>query len=65
MTLSPFSLDEALARLHEYDWLVFSSANGVRYFFERWQEYRRNSEDATVSLRFPKLAAMGPGAPAL
>ena len=23
-------VDEALARLDEYDWLVFSSANGVR-----------------------------------
>lgn len=28
-------LDAAIARLHEYDWLVFTSANGVRFFLER------------------------------
>jgi uroporphyrinogen III methyltransferase/synthase len=28
-------LDHALARLDEYDWLVFASANGVRYFLDR------------------------------
>ena len=28
-------VDDALARLDEYDWLVFSSANGVRYLFDR------------------------------
>jgi len=51
-------VDEALARLGEYDWLVFSSANGVRYWFDRMQ-----TQIAGVSptFRFPKLAAMGPG----
>lgn len=28
-------LDAAIARLHEYDWIVFTSANGVRFFLER------------------------------
>jgi uroporphyrinogen III methyltransferase/synthase len=28
-------LDSAIARLGEYDWLIFTSANGVRYFLER------------------------------
>jgi uroporphyrinogen-III synthase len=28
-------LDAAIARLDEYDWLVFTSVNGVRAFFER------------------------------
>lgn len=28
-------LDRAVARLHEYAWIVFSSANGVRFFMER------------------------------
>lgn len=28
-------VDEALARLSDFDWIVFSSANGVRTFFER------------------------------
>ena len=29
------ALDAALANLHRYDWLIFTSANGVRFFFER------------------------------
>ena len=49
-------IDEALARLNEYDWLVFSSANGVRYLFERFA-----AAGGTPAIRFPKLAAMGPG----
>jgi uroporphyrinogen III methyltransferase/synthase len=28
-------VDAALERLHEYDWLTFSSANGVDYFLQR------------------------------
>ena len=28
-------VDAAIARLDEFDWLVFSSGNGVRYFVER------------------------------
>ncbi len=28
-------LDEALANLGTYDWLIFTSTNGVKYFFER------------------------------
>jgi len=28
-------LDTAIANLSEYDWLVFTSVNGVRFFFER------------------------------
>ena len=31
-------VDAALARLHEFDWLVFSSANGVRYLLDRLRE---------------------------
>jgi uroporphyrinogen III methyltransferase / synthase len=29
------ALDAAIGRLDEYDWLIFTSANGVRYFLER------------------------------
>jgi uroporphyrinogen III methyltransferase/synthase len=29
------ALDAAIARLGEYDWLIFTSVNGVRCFFER------------------------------
>jgi uroporphyrinogen III methyltransferase/synthase len=28
-------LDEAIARLDTYDWLLFTSVNGVRFFFDR------------------------------
>jgi len=28
-------LDAAIARLHAYDWIVFTSVNGVRHFFDR------------------------------
>ncbi len=28
-------LDQAIARLPKYDWIVFTSVNGVKYFFER------------------------------
>jgi uroporphyrinogen III methyltransferase / synthase len=32
------ALDEALGRLADYAWIVFTSANGVRFFFHRLQE---------------------------
>ena len=28
-------LDDAIARLGSYDWIIFTSVNGVRFFFER------------------------------
>jgi uroporphyrinogen III methyltransferase / synthase len=31
----PAPLDAAIARLPEYDWLIFTSVNGVRFFMER------------------------------
>ncbi len=50
-------VDDAQDRLAEYDHLVFSSANGVHFFCQRWldrgRDFRRWS-----SL---KLAAIGPG----
>jgi uroporphyrinogen III methyltransferase/synthase len=49
--------DEAMGRIREYDWLVFSSANGVSYFLDRFWSRRNDLRDlATV-----KLAAIGPG----
>jgi uroporphyrinogen III methyltransferase/synthase len=49
-------VDEALARLGQYDWLVFSSANGVGYFlgrlFQNHGDLRR--------LGGVRLAAIGP-----
>ena len=47
-------VDAVLARLDEFDWLVFSSANGVRSFCDRLQKQKIGPPRA-------KLAAIGPG----
>jgi uroporphyrinogen III methyltransferase / synthase len=48
-------LDRALANLAAYDWLIFTSANGVRYFLERLD---RSAADLRA-LR-AKICAIGP-----
>ena len=53
--LDPAPLDQAIARLDSYDWLIFTSVNGVRYFVEALD---RSSTDLR-SLR-AKLCAIGP-----
>jgi uroporphyrinogen III methyltransferase/synthase len=50
------TVDRALGRLSEYDWLVFSSANGVRALFDRLLETRDLRALGNI-----KLAAIGPG----
>ncbi len=49
-------LDAAIDRLSDYDWLVFTSANGVRFFVERLAERGRDLR----ALGHLKLAAIGP-----
>lgn len=49
-------LDEAIGRLGEYDWLIFTSTNGVKLFFERMMH---NKVDLDV-LAGAKFAAVGP-----
>jgi uroporphyrinogen III methyltransferase/synthase len=49
-------LDRALLELHGYDWLIFTSANGVKYFAERLDA----SPTDLRSLR-AKICAIGPG----
>jgi uroporphyrinogen III methyltransferase/synthase len=48
-------LDAAIARLDEYDWLIFTSANGVKYFLDRL-------DASAVDLRKlrAKICAIGP-----
>jgi uroporphyrinogen III methyltransferase/synthase len=48
-------LDEAIANLNGYDWVIFTSANGVRFFLDRLD---RSSADLRA-LR-AKLCAIGP-----
>ena len=38
-------LDAALAELESYQWLIFTSANGVRFFFERMQQKGKDVRD--------------------
>ncbi|MBC7325175.1 MAG: uroporphyrinogen-III synthase, partial [Moorella sp. (in: Bacteria)] len=49
-------LDADLDNLKEYDWLIFTSANGVRYFCQRLLERHRDIR----SLAAIKIAAIGP-----
>ena len=50
-------LDAAIQRLAEYDWLVFTSANGVDFFFQRLRD--KVSGDVTTLTR-SKICAIGP-----
>lgn len=34
------AIDQAIAKLESYDWLVFTSANGATFFFDRFAEVR-------------------------
>src|SRR6266850_241005 len=38
-------LDEAIEHLYGYDWLIFTSVNGVEHFFERLKSLERNASD--------------------
>src|SRR5262249_31937851 len=49
-------LDSAMDRLEAYDWLVFTSANGVRFFVDRLDALGRDLR----ALGQLKLAAIGP-----
>jgi len=49
-------LDDIIRRIREYQWLVFTSVNGVEKFLDRFQEV---SEDIR-ELRGPRIAAIGP-----
>jgi len=50
-------VDAALARLSEFDWLVFSSVNGVQFLLDRLLESGRDLRH----LAGVRLAAIGPG----
>lgn len=48
-------LDGELERLNEYHWILFTSLNGVKYFFERLYAKGMDARD----LKGPALAAVG------
>ncbi len=49
------ALDRSLERLPEYDWVVFTSANGVRFFMQRLRQLGRDIRELKG-----KIAAIGP-----
>lgn len=51
------ALDAAIARLESYDWLIFTSANGVEFFFRRLAEKRGDGLSVVSGLR---ICAVGP-----
>jgi uroporphyrinogen-III synthase len=55
-------LDQALARLSSYDWLIFTSVNGVECFWARLAAPAALEALAAGPVRFPaaKVAAIGP-----
>lgn len=53
-------VDDAIARLDEFDWLVFSSTNGVDFLLRRIR-LLDSGNDIANKLANIKLAAIGPG----
>jgi len=49
-------LDEALASLQQYAWILFTSAHGVASFMQRWIQI----EDRASTVAMPKICAIGP-----
>jgi uroporphyrinogen III methyltransferase/synthase len=49
-------LAEALENLNQFDWIIFTSQNGVRIFWEALREFNRDAR----ALATAKLAAVGP-----
>lgn len=54
-------LDRAIDRLESYRWIIFTSANGVRFFFQRLRERGRDIRD----LKGTRICAIGPATAAL
>jgi uroporphyrinogen-III synthase len=55
-------LDQAIAQLSGYDWIIFTSVNGVQHFWARLAELRASSAvDGASDLSIQgKVAAIGP-----
>jgi uroporphyrinogen III methyltransferase/synthase len=49
-------LDAAIKKLEEYEWLIFTSANGVLFFFERLYAKKKDIRD----LKGVKICCIGP-----
>jgi uroporphyrinogen III methyltransferase/synthase len=49
-------LDRAIQELASYQWVIFTSVNGVRFFLDRARELKRGTD----TLQIIKIAAIGP-----
>jgi uroporphyrinogen III methyltransferase / synthase len=49
-------MDNAISRIHAYDWLIFTSVNGVRAFVERCEVHRQSLND----MQGHHICAIGP-----
>ncbi len=49
-------LDNAIRNVKSYDWIIFTSANGVRFFFNRFHALQKD----VVALKGIRIAAIGP-----
>jgi len=49
-------LDRTIDAIGTYDWVIFTSANGVKYFFERFHERGKDIRD----LKGSKICTIGP-----
>jgi uroporphyrinogen III methyltransferase/synthase len=49
------ALDQAIAQLHQFDWLILTSVNGVEYFFERLKVQGKDAR----ALAGVKIAVVG------
>jgi len=57
-------LDQAIARLADYDWIVFTSVNGVEQFWQRLEKVEAHGDASLGPTRLAtyrgKIAAIGP-----
>jgi uroporphyrinogen III methyltransferase / synthase len=51
------SVDEAIARFAEFDWILFTSQNAVRFFAQRHRHLSQHAESSHSAL--PRIAAVG------
>jgi len=49
-------LDASIGKIEEYDWIVFTSANGARFFFRRLREMRSEGVETLAA----HICAIGP-----
>jgi uroporphyrinogen III methyltransferase/synthase len=50
-------VDHCISQMEEYDWIIFTSANGVKFLLQRLVDLGRDIRD----LKGPKICAIGPG----